>query len=65
MKMIVGDIAQDDKLIRQGYFEGLKSIRQWKTFNYFTVGYILSRLDFYSWQFVKGLEWQWKKHDVC
>ena len=65
MKMIVGDIAQDDKLIRQGYFEGLKSIRQWKTFNYFTVGYILSRLDFDSWQFEKGLEWQWKTLDEC
>ena len=65
LKMTVGDIAQDDKLTRQGYFEGLKSIRQWKTFNYFTIGYILSRLDFDSWQFEKGLEWQWKTLDEC
>ena len=63
LKMTVGDIAQDDKLQRQGYFEGLKSIRQWKTFNYFTIGYILSRLDFDSWQFDKGLEWQWETLD--
>ena len=28
LKMTVGDIAQDDKLKRQGYFEGLKSIKK-------------------------------------
>ena len=65
LKMTLGSISNDNKLTRQGYFEGLKSIRQWKTFNYFTIGYVLSGLDFDSWQFEKGVDWQWKTLNEC
>ena len=65
MKMVVADISQDKKLAVQGYFDGKKSIRKWKEFNYFTIGYILSGLHHDSRQFRKGLEWQWKTLDEC
>lgn len=65
LKMAVGDISDDEKLSKQGYFEGKKSIRQWSEFNYFTVGYILSKLHQDTWQYEKGLEWQWKTIDEC
>lgn len=64
-KIIQGTIALDDPLIKQGYFDGKKSIRQWPEFNYFSLGYVLSQLPYDSWQFQKALEWQWKTLDDC
>ncbi|MRH99653.1 hypothetical protein GH721_03815 [Kriegella sp. EG-1] len=64
-KIIQGTIAEDKKLIQQGYFDGKKSINQWNEFNYFTVGYVLSQLPHDSWQFKKAIEWQWKTLDEC
>ena len=65
LKMIVGNLSADDGLTREGYIDGLASIRKWKEFNYFTIGYVLSGLPHDSWQFEKGLEWQWETLDAC
>jgi tetratricopeptide (TPR) repeat protein len=64
-KMTVADISDDKKLMIDGYFNGKKSINQWKEFNYFTIGYFLSQLHQDTWQFKKALEWQWKTLDEC
>lgn len=64
-KMMTASISDDKKLSTQGYFDGKKSISQWKQFNYFTVGYVLGQLHEESWQYKKGLEWQWKTLDKC
>lgn len=65
MKMTIGDISQDKKLSRQGYFEGLKAIRQWPEFNYFGVGVTLTGLPHEQKQYQKALKWQWKTLDKC
>ena len=65
VKMTVGNLSDDKKLSTEGYFDGKKSIHQWKEFNYFTVGYVLSQLHQDTWQFKKALEWQWKTLDEC
>lgn len=64
-KMTVADLSDDKKLSKDGYFNGKKSINQWKAFNYFTIGYVLSQLHQDTWQFEKALEWQWKTLDEC
>lgn len=64
-KIAIGSISDDKSLSRTGYFEGLKSIRRWPEFNYFTVGYTMSRLPHDNKLFKKGLEWQWKTLDKC
>ena len=55
-KMTVAAISDDKKLTIDGYFNGKKSINQWKEFNYFTIGYFLSQLHQDTWQFKKALE---------
>ncbi len=65
VKMTVASISDDQKLSKQGYFDGKKAVKKWKEFNYFTVGYILSQLHQDSWQYDKGLEWQWNTLDEC
>ena len=64
-KMTVADLSDDKKLSTEGYFNGRKSIHQWKEFNYFTIGYFLSQLHQDTWQFKNALEWQWKTLDEC
>lgn len=64
-KMTVASISNDKKLSIDGYFNGKKSIHQWKEFNYFTIGYMLSQLHQDSSQYEKALEWQWKTLDEC
>ena len=65
MTIISGDIHQDEKKIRHGYFLGLDAIRQWPEFNLFTLGYIMSSKSADSERFKEGLAWQWKNLDLC
>ena len=48
-----------------GYFKGLKSIKEWPQFNKFTLGYIFSNLDKTDKHFKKGIEWQYETMDDC
>lgn len=60
-----GSIHKDEKLVRKGYYILLDSIHAWPEFNYFTAGYVMSRLPSDSEKFREGLEWQWKDFEVC
>jgi hypothetical protein len=60
-----GNVHQDEKLTREGYFMLLDAIKAWPEFNLFTGGYIMSRLPADSPQFREGLEWQWRTLDEC
>jgi hypothetical protein len=60
-----GTIHRDEKLIRQGYFRLLDSVKAWPEFNLFTAGYVMSRQPTDSERFKQGLENQWRNMDVC
>lgn len=60
-----GITLENKKEITQGYFLGLKSIRQWPQFNKFTIGYFFSSLDKNDKNFKKGLGWQYSTIDDC
>ena len=63
--MAEGNLHQDEKLTREGYFMLLDAIKAWPEFNLFTAGYVMSRLPADSPQFREGLEWQWRTLDEC
>lgn len=60
-----GSVHKDEKLVRKGYYILLDSIQAWPEFNYFSAGYVMSRLPSNSEKFREGLEWQWKNFEVC
>jgi hypothetical protein len=60
-----GNLHQDEKVTREGYFMLLDSIKAWPEFNLFTGGYVMSRLPADSPRFREGLEWQWRTLDEC
>jgi hypothetical protein len=60
-----GNIHQDERLTRRGYFTMLDAIKQWPEFNLFTGGYVFSRRPAESEQFKQGLDWQWQALDAC
>ncbi len=64
-KMTYGSISKNSKLQRQGYFKGLKSIRQWPEFNKFTIGVTFAGNNPNSKFFKKALNWQWTTLDDC
>ena len=60
-----GDIFHDEREKVRGYFSLLRAIHEWPEFNYFTGGFVLSKLNWKSEQFKEGLEWQWRTLDLC
>jgi hypothetical protein len=60
-----GNINQDEKLTRRGYYTLLDSIKAWPEFNLFTAGYVMSRQPANSDLFHKALAWQWETLDRC
>jgi hypothetical protein len=60
-----GTLHKDEKLVRQGYFLLLDSVKAWPEFNLFTAGYVLSRQPADSPRFREGLEYQWRNLDAC
>jgi hypothetical protein len=60
-----GTIHKDEKLVREGYYLLLDSIKAWPEFNLFTAGYVMSRLPHDSPRFQEGLKWEWQNLDVC
>jgi len=63
--MAEGAIHRDEKLMRQGYFRMLESVKAWPEFNLFTAGYVMSRRPVDSEHFKQALENQWKALDAC
>jgi tetratricopeptide (TPR) repeat protein len=64
-KIIVGDVSKDDKLVADGYFNGLKSIRDWKDFGEFSLAYTLSQLPHTDPNFQKALQWMKSTTERC
>lgn len=64
-KIIVGDVSKDEKLITEGYFDGLKSIRDWKDFGKFSLAYTLSQLPHTDPNFKKTLDWMESTTETC
>lgn len=64
-KIIVGDISRDDNLVTEGYFDGLKSIRDWKDFGEFSLAYMLSQLPHTDPNFSKALQWMKGTTERC
>ena len=60
-----GQIDDDQRLVRRGYFTMLDAIKAWPAFNLFTAGYVVSLAPVQSKQFAQGLEWEWRDLDVC
>ncbi|MCB0640161.1 MAG: hypothetical protein KDC44_00915, partial [Phaeodactylibacter sp.] len=64
-KIIVGDLSEDDKLVTEGYFNGLKSIRDWKDFGEFSLAYTLSQVPHTDPNFKKALQWMRNTTERC
>lgn len=64
-KMAVAELSEDAKMAKDGYLNGIKSIKQWKLFNNFTIGYVFSQLHHNSSEFEKALKWQLEVLDDC
>jgi hypothetical protein len=60
-----GNINQDERLTRRGYFMMLDAIKAWPEFNLFTAGYVMSTQPAGSERFNQALQWQWQTLDVC
>jgi len=65
MTMEEGAHLGNDKEKTEGYFMGLRSIREWPQFNKFTIGYGFSRFDTASASFKEGLKWQYESMNDC
>lgn len=64
-KFIVGSISQDEKLITNGYFDGLKGIREWNDFTEFSLAYSFSGLPHTDPNFQKALNWMESTANRC
>ncbi|PHN02979.1 hypothetical protein [Flavilitoribacter nigricans] len=64
-KIIVGDVSKDDQMVTDGYFNGLKSIRDWKDFGEFSLAYTMSQLPHTDPNFQKALEWMKNTTERC
>jgi hypothetical protein len=64
-RLAEGNLHQDERLTRRGYFTLLDAIDAWPEFNLFTAGYIMSRLPSDSPRFRQAVEWQWQNLDRC
>jgi len=60
-----GNIHQDERLTRRGYFMMQDAIKAWPEFNLFTAGYVMSTQPVESERFKQALQWQWQNLDVC
>jgi tetratricopeptide (TPR) repeat protein len=65
MLLAEGTIFNNKKQQTEGYFKGLKAIKQWPQFNKFALGYVFSNLDKSDKNFQKGLNWQYETIDDC
>ena len=65
MTLAEGSTLHNAKEQTQGYFMGLKSVKEWPQFNKFTVGYAFSRLAPSDKNFKQGLKWQYETVNDC
>jgi hypothetical protein len=60
-----GNINQNERVTRRGYYMLLDAINAWPEFNLFTAGYVVGSAPAASAHFKQALEWQWRDLDVC
>jgi hypothetical protein len=65
VRMGLGTIDQREKLVRRGYFDMLEGVDRYPEFNYFSMGFSLSRLPASDPKFAEGVEQQWRNMEVC
>lgn len=63
--MVEATILQNQKQLRQGYFEMKDAVAMWPEFNLFTSGYSMSSAPADSDAFREGLAQQWETLDRC
>lgn len=64
-KMTLGSVANNKKMVRDGFFDGKQSINAWPQFNKFTVGYFFSGDKYTSNRFEQSLDDQLSTLDDC
>ena len=60
-----GNLHNDDELTTLGYFKGQKAIKDWPSFNLFSIGYVMSQLPYNSERYKEALEYQWVNLEEC
>lgn len=56
VKLANGAISNDNGLLKDGYLNGKKAVREWKSFSAFSLGYTLSRLPHRDEKFQEALK---------
>lgn len=64
-KLAIGNIHQDEKATREGYFMLQDAVKAWPEFNQFTAGFAFSTLPATDDVFQEGLAYQWGNIDDC
>lgn len=65
IRMLNGLIAHDERLMRDGYFLGIESNRQFPEFNYFTTSAALAIVAHSDPLFKEAVDYQWKLMKSC
>jgi len=60
-----GSRHEDDRLRTRGYFIGKKAIRQWPSFNLFSIGYVMSGIAHTKDRYKEAVEFQWRNLEEC
>lgn len=65
MEMAEGQVHDDERLERRGYFDMMDAVAGWPEFNLFTAGYVMSRLPFSDSRYNEAVNDQWRNLDAC
>ena len=65
LMLVNGSRHADEKLRTRGYFEGQEAIREWPSFNLFSVGYVMSVIEHDNERYDEALEYQWQNLEAC
>lgn len=60
-----GSRHDDDRLRTKGYFMGKKAIRQWPSFNLFSIGYVMSGIAHTKDRYDEAVAFQWRNLEEC
>ncbi len=60
-----GSRHEDDRLRTKGYFLGKKAIRQWPSFNLFSIGYVMSGIAHSKDWYNEAVAFQWRNLEEC
>lgn len=58
-------IHNDEKDKRLAYYQGLESIKSYPEFNYFSMGYLFSNIEYDDTKFTDAIDWYFKSMDLA